>query len=458
MGKGWFLNMYLCRMNNLLKSLLLSLILLYSSVLVAKDAVEFEFKSGNRIITVEVSAFAGSGKIYHYGARTVCYRPRDVQILSSQEFIVINAPSQLAGCPDNRYVVNKLTGNILSQYRDLNTEWKVDSSDRDFKWTGSRSFENILKIDGRTLSLNEISSISNINGSVHGSNDNSRRSESQLSGGVNMPSEFSKIQADSDEIARLRAENQQLRIQASSAVSVAQQNPRRKALVIGNDRYKNISKLSNAVEDAKAIAANLTKFGYSVSLKLDLTEKDLKAALRAFKNQVDSGDEVAIFYAGHGVQLASTNYLLPVDVGGESEEQIKDEGIPLQRILDDMSEKKAKFVLAMLDACRDNPFKSAGRNISGPRGLAPTSAATGQMVVFSAGAGQQALDKLSPSDTSKNGVFTRVLIKEIVKPGLSIDRVIRNVRNEVVLLAKSVGHEQVPAIYDQVVGEFYFSK
>jgi hypothetical protein len=138
---------------------------------------------------------------------------------------------------------------------------------------------------------------------------------------------------------------------------------------------------------------------------------------------------------------------------------VKDEAIPLQRILDDMTEKKAKFTLAMLDACRDNPFKGAGRSIGGnSRGLAPTSAATGQMVVFSAGAGQQALDRLGPGDKVRNGLFTRVFLQEMHRPGVSIDKIVRNVRTEVVNLARNVGHEQVPAIYDQVVGEFYFVK
>lgn len=233
----------------------------------------------------------------------------------------------------------------------------------------------------------------------------------------------------------------------------------RKALVIGNDNYKFVSKLANAREDAKVMAESLTNVGYKVTLKLDLSEKEMKAALRGFKTQVEAGDEVAFFYAGHGVQLANSNYLVPVDVAGEGEEQMKDEGISLQRILDDMSEKKAKFTLAMIDACRDNPFKTNGRAIGGNgRGLAPTTAATGQMVVFSAGTGQQALDKLGPNDKDKNGLFTRIFVREMQKPGVSVDRVVRSVRGEVVNMAKSVGHEQVPAIYDQVVGEFYFRK
>ena len=225
----------------------------------------------------------------------------------------------------------------------------------------------------------------------------------------------------------------------------------RKALVIGNDSYQKVSPLANAREDAKVLADSLNTLGYKVTLKLDVTEKQFKSELRSFKNQVQPGDEIALFYAGHGVQIASTNYLLPIDIGGQSEEEVKDEAVSLQRLLDDMNEKGAKFTLAMIDACRDNPFKGNGRSIAGGRGLAPTTAATGQMIVFSAGSGQQALDKLGPSDKSKNGLFTRVFVKEMQKPGVTVDRVVRNVRTEVVSLAKSVGH-------DQVVGEFYFKQ
>ena len=232
----------------------------------------------------------------------------------------------------------------------------------------------------------------------------------------------------------------------------------RRALVIGNDSYKQVPALLNAREDAKMVADTLNSLGYKVSLGLDVTQKQFKSELRTFKSQVQAGDEVAIFYAGHGVQIASTNYLLPIDITGQNEEEIKDDGISLQRLLDDMTEKNAKFTLAIIDACRDNPFKGSGRSVIGGRGLAPTTAATGQMIVFSAGTGQQALDKLGPNDKNKNGLFTRIFIKEMQKTGITVDRVVRNVRTEVVSLAKSVGHNQVPAIYDQVVGEFYFKQ
>ena len=180
--------------------------------------------------------------------------------------------------------------------------------------------------------------------------------------------------------------------------------------------------------------------------------------MREFRAQVEGGDEVVFFFSGHGVQLQGSNFLLPVDVRGDSEEQVRDDSIQLQRVLDDLQDRRVKFTLAIVDACRDNPFKnSVGRSIAG-RGLAPTSAATGQMVMFSAGTGQQALDRLGPGDKHPNGVFTRVLLQEMVKPGKPVDQVLRQVRSEVVQLARSIGHEQVPALYDQVVGEFYFKR
>lgn len=229
----------------------------------------------------------------------------------------------------------------------------------------------------------------------------------------------------------------------------------KKALVIGNDNYSYVGKLLNARADANEIGKSLSNLGYLVIVKNDLNEKEMKSAIRQLKNSVVGGDEVVFFYAGHGVQLGAANYLLPVDIKGDSEDQVKDEAIQLQRLLDDMAEAKAKFTLALIDACRDNPFPKSGRAVGG-RGLAPTTAASGQMIIFSAGSGQQAMDKLGPNDKDPNGLFTRTLLKEMYAPGVRVDNVVREVRKKVVNAAKSVGHEQVPAIYDQVVGDFYF--
>ena len=242
---------------------------------------------------------------------------------------------------------------------------------------------------------------------------------------------------------------------ATNTPAVPGSNARRMALVIGNDAYQSVSSLLNARSDARAMAKSLEAAGFKVTLRLDLTERAMKEALRSFRSEVQGGDEVVVFFAGHGVQLGAANYLLPIDIRGDSEEQVRDEAIPLQRILDDLNERKARFSLAIIDACRDNPFKTAGRAIGG-RGLAPATAASGQMVIFSAGAGQQALDRLGEKDKEPNGLFTRVFLKEMSRPGVSIDRVVRNVRNEVVEKAKTIGHEQVPALYDQTMGDFFF--
>ncbi len=229
----------------------------------------------------------------------------------------------------------------------------------------------------------------------------------------------------------------------------------RKALVIGNDKYTDVAQLINAVADAQAMTQALRSTGFTVFEHLNLDEKRFRAALRDFRQRIEPGDEVVFFFAGHGVQVANANYLLPIDIKGESEEQVRDEAVLLQRVLDDVQDRRAKFALAVIDACRDNPFKGVGRSLGG-RGLAPTTAATGQMIMFSAGSGQQALDRLGKDDKERNGVFTRVLVREMSKPGVSVDRVLRNVRNEVVRLARSIGHEQTPALYDQAVGDFYF--
>src|SRR6202030_2799851 len=154
-------------------------------------------------------------------------------------------------------------------------------------------------------------------------------------------------------------------------------------------------------------------------------------------------------------QFGGTNYLIPVDITADSEAQVADDAVPLQRILDDLTDQKARFSLAIIDACRSNPFKEAGRAIGGG-GLVPVTPATGQMIMSSAGAGQAALDNLGPHDTNPNGVFTRVLIEAMRKPGVPAGTLLKDVQSDVVELAHGVGHEQVPALYDQSLGKFYF--
>jgi hypothetical protein len=235
----------------------------------------------------------------------------------------------------------------------------------------------------------------------------------------------------------------------------------RRALIIGNDSYKYADPLRNAREDARAMATELKGFGYEVSLHLDQSQKSMQAALRDFRDKVNAGDEVLFYFSGHAVEIEGKNFLTPVDTIGINQNQLADDSIDLKSaVLDPLTTKKVKLTLALIDACRDNPFlKTAStRSTSSSRGLAPTTPATGQLIVYSAGSGQTALDRLGPDDKDKNGVFTRVLLSEMKKNNVPIHQVIRNVRSEVVKLARSIGHDQVPAIYDQVDGDFYFKK
>lgn len=233
---------------------------------------------------------------------------------------------------------------------------------------------------------------------------------------------------------------------------------KRVALVIGNDSYQKIKGLVNARADARAMAIALEKLGFDVVLATDVNQKAMLEAVRRFKVKLSGGDDALFYFSGHGVQLATGNYLLPVDITTESEDQIRDDALPLQRVMEDLQEQKPRFSLAIVDACRDDPFKLGnGRSLSS-RGLAATSPATGQMVIYSAGTGQKALDKLTDQDKNNNGLFTRIFLQEMEKPNVPIGQVLHNVRVQVAELAKSVGQEQVPALFDQSIGTFYFNQ
>ena len=118
--------------------------------------------------------------------------------------------------------------------------------------------------------------------------------------------------------------------------------------------------------------------------------------------------------------------------------------------------RKPAFSLVMIDACRDNPLKAGGRSVGNLRGLSALEPPKGQIVVYSASRGQQALDRLNLQDSNPNGVFTREFIARMKKPGVKIEDLMREVQDSVESLAKSVNHEQRPAVYNEARGNFYF--
>ena len=284
-----------------------------------------------------------------------------------------------------------------------------------------------------------------------------------------------KAESVEEQLRRLQDTLAMLKEQAEQPLS---QSPKliktpRHALVIGNAGYQSVGALNNATSDAVSFASALEKFGFTVALYTDIKTQEFKTAVFEFTQQVETGAEVIFYYAGHGVQFGSSNYLLPTDVGADNSEDVKVTSLELQQILNSISQKQVKFSLAVIDACRDNPFKVAAAQPNG-RGLAnnpkmqavinasgvspSNNAAIGQMVIYSASAGQQALDNLGPNDPNPNGLFTRVFLEKMKQSGLAVDRILRLVKNDVIRLAKSVNHDQVPALYDQTVGEFYFTQ
>jgi hypothetical protein len=228
---------------------------------------------------------------------------------------------------------------------------------------------------------------------------------------------------------------------------------KRVALVIGNNEYRNVSKLDNAVGDARAMAREFRALGFDVIEKLNVDQRAMKAAVREFVQRASNGGVGAFFYAGHGVQEGGNNYLLPVDVGAPADPSaLADEAVELNSdIMARVGQAGAKFSLIVIDACRDNPFpRNAGRSIGAPRGLSlANSAPEGMVVVYSAGVGQQALDRLGEADRDPNGLFTREFIKEMRRPGLEVAELVRNVRKRVKDQAAAVKHEQTPALYIQ---------
>lgn len=249
-----------------------------------------------------------------------------------------------------------------------------------------------------------------------------------------------------------------LALLAFAALTSLAAHAERRALVIGNDAYKHVGKLANAVTDARSMERELKEAGFKDAfLHTNLDYRRMVQALDAFVRRVEPGDEIVIFYAGHGVQLKTGNYLLPVDIEGNSESEVEATALSLDVLMERTRQAQARFTLVVLDACRDNPFKGGGgRSIGEARGLRPPEPPRGHMVIYSAARGQQALDRLGPGDTDPNGVFTREFIKRMRTPGLPVEALVRDVQDAVEQAAARIGREQRPAIYNEARGQFVF--
>ncbi|MGI9462712.1 MAG: caspase family protein [Aestuariivirgaceae bacterium] len=234
-------------------------------------------------------------------------------------------------------------------------------------------------------------------------------------------------------------------------------NAKRVALVIGNDQYAGLPSLRKAVNDARAVAAALEDIGFQVFIGEDLTRRQTNRKLADFEAAIAPGDQVFFFFAGHGVSLGAENYLIPSDMpkpGTGEAGLVRDEAHAVSTLISRVQRRGAASTFFVLDACRDNPFAAAGvRSIGASRGLAKVDAPNGVFVLFSAGIGQSALDRLSDNDGDANSVFTRKLVPLLKRPGLTHVKLAKQVQRQVSTLAGTVQHNQQPAYYDQIIGE-----
>jgi hypothetical protein len=235
----------------------------------------------------------------------------------------------------------------------------------------------------------------------------------------------------------------------------------RLAFVVGNDAYRNVDPLRKAVNDARAVARSLQNLGFKVTLGENLDWRGTVEKFSTFENAITPGDTAFVFYSGHGVEIDGANYLIPVDapkVGPEQQSLLKDVSISTDSLVQRLKARGTRAQVIVLDACRDNPFRqSNGRAIGGARGLARMSTPGGVFMIYSAGVGESALDRLSDGDANPNSVFTRSFLPLLEDPQNSLIAVAKQTRARVKDLASSVGQTQSPAYYDEIDGDLFLA-
>jgi formylglycine-generating enzyme required for sulfatase activity len=233
--------------------------------------------------------------------------------------------------------------------------------------------------------------------------------------------------------------------------------PKRRALLIGNNLYQHqsLDKLPNASRDADAMADALKAAGFITTVRKDLSHGNMVTALEQFIATINSGDEVVVFFSGHGIQVPQAGaYLLPVDISITTVKSLQQTATELEPLMKEIADSKAGFSMLIIDACRNDPFAAATK--SPEKGIYTPQPPKGQVVVLAAGRNQKALENLGTNDKDPNGVFTREFIKRMKIPGLEITALMKEVQASVEDLASSIGHQQRPGFVSEARGNFYF--
>ena len=228
------------------------------------------------------------------------------------------------------------------------------------------------------------------------------------------------------------------------------QTQKKVALVIGNSRYAHEAALTNPHNDAEDMAEVLARIGFKVMVKFDLDYNSLRNALMEFTQLADQAEIAAVFYAGHGIEMSGSNYLIPIDARLDNESQIAFQALPLDLVLNSVN-GASRLRIVFLDACRNNPFLKKIQSRLGTsrsalgRGLAAVEPNEGTVVAFAAKDGTTASD-----GAERNSPFTKALLKHIVQPGLDVDFLLRHVRDDVL---KDTGGKQEPYKYGSLPAE-----
>lgn len=240
-----------------------------------------------------------------------------------------------------------------------------------------------------------------------------------------------------------------------ACVSTAQ--ARNLALIVGIDHYENLPSLARAVEDASGYTALFTELGYDVTVLTNPASTDFRLELARFYDSINEGDVVAFVYSGHGWSDGSQNYLVPSDTPEAlSAAEASIFTLPLRNgqtgIMDEIAKRGASLSLAIIDACRDNPFaRGETRALGLVGGLAAIEPPAGSFIVYSAGANQTALDRLGAADDFQYSVFTRFFLPNLREFG-DLRRAIVVTRSQVQEAASIINHNQRPAYYDELSG------
>ncbi|SDJ74387.1 MULTISPECIES: caspase family protein [Bradyrhizobium] len=230
--------------------------------------------------------------------------------------------------------------------------------------------------------------------------------------------------------------------------SSPQSREQRVALVIGNSNYQSAPKLANPGNDAQSMAQLLNSAGFEVTEAIDLTRNDMVKAVQDFSARIAArGPKTVamIYYAGHGVQLAGENYLLPVDARILTPADLDGNSLRLVDLMGTLESIPSRMRIVVLDACRNNPFPGVS---DAGRGLAIVDAPNGSIVGYSTAPGMEAQD-----GDSNHSPYTQAFLRRAREPNLPIEQLFKRVRLDV---NNATDGHQTPWESSSLTSEFYF--